>query len=186
MRIKYYVLGIIAVVAIAAMVYIFFIKPSSNLERFAAMKPVAEQSSNDAPATTTNEVSQQAQYCPQPDDLVKNGVDWTTKDKKWKNYTPSSATKILSFIGAQWVGVKVGKVICLYQTNEAVSFPVALEQTKSQLVLEPREGGWSALVNNRRFCKSSNVVDCPIFHEAAKALGNIYEEIKYDPKSKQN
>jgi len=123
-------------------------------------------------------------YCPQAKTLVKDkksGAKWITQDGKWTHYTPSSAKKILSFQGAQWVGVKVGKIICLYKTDEAVSFPVALEQTRVQAVLEPRAGGWSALVGNRRFCKSANVVDCPYYTEPPKDISNIYEEIEYAP-----
>ena len=127
--------------------------------------------------------SQQAQFCPQPEKLIKKDVKWTTEDAKWENYTPSSATKILGFIGAQWAGIKVGTIICLYQTNEAVSFPVALEQTRSQLIVEPKAGGWSSLVGNRRFCKSASVADCVYFIELPKDISNIYEEIKYDPKT---
>ena len=60
---------------------------------------------------------------------------------------------------------------------------MALEQTLSQLILEPRSAGWSALVGNRRFCKSANTVDCAYLIEPPKDTSNIYEEIKYAPKA---
>lgn len=154
------------------------------MERFAAEQPNPAQTvtgSDILPTTATP--SEPAQYCPEPETLIKNDFKWTTPDQRWENYTPSSATKVVSFVGAQWVGIKVGKIICLYQTNEAVAFPVALEQTSSQLILEPNSAGWSALVNNRRFCKSASVADCKYFNEPEENMGNIYEEIKYDPKA---
>jgi hypothetical protein len=108
-------------------------------------------------------------------------IKWITKDRKWENHTPSSATKILNYLGAQWIGIKVGKIICLYQTDEAVSFPMALENTRSLSVVEPRGAAWSALIDNRKFCKSANVADCRFFLEQPKDISNIYKEIEYAP-----
>lgn len=122
-------------------------------------------------------------YCPQAKDLSKAGTKWTTPDGKWTNYTASSATKVNKFTGAQWVGIKVGKIICLYETNEAVAFPLALEKKISSLILEPKGvAGWSALVGNRRFCKSTSVADCPYYKKQSTDVKDVYEQIKYAPK----
>lgn len=123
-----------------------------------------------------------AYFCPQADSLIKQDSFWTTKDQQWKNYTPSSASKVTSFLGAQWAGIKIGKIICLYQTNEAVAFPLAVEKVKGQPVSEPSGGGWSALTSNRRFCKSTSIADCVFMLELPKNIDNIYEEIAYNPK----
>lgn len=125
----------------------------------------------------------QTQFCPKREDLFKQGVYWTTKDGKWRNYTYSSADKIINFIGAQWAGIRVGKVICLYYTNEAVSFPLAIEQVTSQGTSEPSGLGWSSLSGNHRFCKSASIADCGFYYEAPKDLGNLYDEIKYNPRA---
>jgi len=122
------------------------------------------------------------QFCPKSEDLFRQDVYWATKDGKWKNYTPSSADKIINFIGAQWSGIHVGKIICLYQTNEAVSFPLAIEQVTSQGVNEPSGLGWSALANNFKLCKSASIADCGFHYEPPKDTGNVYEEIKYNPR----
>lgn len=130
------------------------------------------------------------QSCPLPVELVKKGMYWVvedkvTKDEKWKSFTSSSATKVLSFNGAQWRGIKVGSITCLYITDEAVSYPLALEQKISRSILEPISNEWSALVNNIRMCKSSSVADCKYFVQPPKDISNIYKEIEYAP-SKDN
>jgi len=179
MRTKLIILGTIAAIIIAVAMFMFFRNSSSSMRKFASGTPTdTSQNINTGDPTST---AQPAKFCPQPEGLIKDGVKWVTADRKWENYTPSSATKILNFLGAQWVGVKVGKIICLYQTNEAVAFPVALEQTRSLLALEPKNLAWSALVVNRKFCKSASVADCPYFLEAPKDISNIYKEIEYAP-----
>jgi hypothetical protein len=125
------------------------------------------------------------QFCPQTEDLIKQETFWITKDQRnrWKSYTPSTASKVQGFLGAQWAGIKIGKIICLYQTNEAVTFPLAVEQVSSQSMLEPSGGGWSALTKNHRFCKSTSVVDCSFSPEPQRDNSNIYKDIGYNPKS---
>ncbi len=124
-------------------------------------------------------------YCPMPGDLEKQGDYWQSKNREWISYTPSLANKISKFSGAQWIGVGVGKIICLYLTNEEVSFPLAIEQKYEQLIVEPvnGEGGWSTLVENRyRMCKSASAADCFFFVEAPKKVDDVYSEIQYKRK----
>jgi len=121
------------------------------------------------------------QFCPQAEELVLNGDMWQTENGNWKSFTQSSATKVQGFIGAQWMGIKVGKIICLYHTNEAVAFPLAVEHAINKPILEPSGYGWSALTGNRKFCESASVADCAYFTEAPKDITNIYKEIEYDP-----
>ncbi|MEI8054751.1 MAG: T4SS-associated protein EirA [bacterium] len=134
-------------------------------------------------AATPNNVATAKLFCPQAEDLIKEKEFWVTRDGKWKNYTPSTATKVTSFLGAQWSGIKIGKIICLYQTNEAVGFPLAVEQMSSQAILEPSGSGWSALTGNRRFCKSASIADCYFLPEPQRDTSNIYKEIEYNPKA---
>lgn len=178
MRFRYYILGAIAIAAVT--VYIFKRGSGSAMKKFAAGGPVATKQSSKTKANVRN---QPPMYCPEPKILVKKDTNWVTPDDKWQNYTSSSATKIVSFVGAQWVGVRVGKMICLYKTDEAVSFPLALEQKRSKLILEPKSAAWSALVGNRKFCKSTSVADCPYFVQLPKDTKDIYKEIKYAPVS---
>lgn len=186
MRSKYYILlGVLGVVIVAAILVLK--NQNSGMKQFAAGRPITAVYGEEVAqpgGNTTSRVPPPAQFCPGPEMLVKDNTQWGTADKKWESYTPSSATNITNFIGAQWVGIKVGKVICLYQSNEAVSFPVALEQARSQLISEPKGVSWSALVGNRRLCKSSSVADCSYFVEASKDLSNVYQEIEYAPEKR--
>lgn len=134
-----------------------------------------------AQASSSQADKLQMQYCPKSEELFKQKEYWTTKDGKWRNYTPSSANNIINFTGAQWAGIHVGKIICFYQTNEAVSFPLAVEQVTSQGTNEPSGLGWSSSSGNYRFCKSANIADCGFYYEEAKDMGNLYNEIKYNP-----
>ena len=155
------------------------INQGSAMRKFSAGGPIAMEL-DDVGFSAAN---LPPRYCPDIEELQKTDLKWTTRDGKWENYTPSLGTKVLNFIGAQWLGIKVGKIICLYQTDEEISFPLALEQTKAQLILEPQGGGWSSLIDNHRLCKSSSVADCPYTVEPPRSTDNIYDEIKYAPKS---
>jgi hypothetical protein len=167
-------------------VIIFLAMPVSG-QSLAMTKPPEIKASNitteEIVKNTATKPVQITKFCPQIEELTKKGDFWVTTDNKWKNFTPSSATKVLNFLGAQWVGIKVGKIICLYQTNEAVAFPLSLEQLISQPIPEPSKLGWSALVDNRKFCKSTNVADCPYLAEPQQDNRNIYKEIEYNPSS---
>jgi hypothetical protein len=181
-----YALVIIIVVFLAILGYFGykkFIASSTPFGSGGAYNPVF--AGDGAANKNTMQPNTPAQACPQAGALSKQGDRWVTPDGKWKNFTPSTANKVLGFLGAQWAGVKVGTIICLYQTDEAVSFPLAVEQTSSQSILEPDKLGWGALVNNRRFCKSASVADCVYFAEPSKDVVNVYQEIKYNPSAAQ-
>ncbi len=183
MRTKYYLLGASVAIVTAIAIYKLFFNQQSDLEKFIAInnKTIA---TTQASGDVTSVFPHKQHFCPNLTELTKKDLTWTTIDEKWQNYTPSSANKIITFTGAQWIGIKVGKIICLYQTDEAVNFPLALEQTRSQIILEPSGDGWSALINNHKLCKSANPADCPYTIEPPKDTGNIYEEIKYNPLKK--
>jgi hypothetical protein len=121
--------------------------------------------------------------CPHASELIKQGDVWGTADAEWRSYTPSGATQIVSYLGTQWDGIKVGHIICLYQTNEAVSFPLALNKIRGQVIIEPSGFGWSALTGTHKFCQSANVADCPFYSEPVQGPVDIYAEIKYNPAS---
>lgn len=183
MKIKYYVWTILIVAIISVFAFMYFRHSGETMTQFAAGGPMRGAIDSQGNSTKPNATSdQKPRLCPSPDILVKQDLNWATPDDKWQSYTPSSATRILSFTGAQWIGIKVGKIICLYETDEAVSFPVALEQTRSDLVIEPSGLGWSALTNGRKFCKSASVADCAYFLEQPQDVSDVYQEIKYAPK----
>lgn len=143
------------------------------------------QISNNQPLVATIAANPQY-FCPQDKDLVKDGLWWSSRDGAWKCYTQSFAKSIDTFIGAQWVGVKVGKIICLYRGKEGMDFPIALERVHVKEVLEPSGAAWSALVRGYKFCRSINVADCPFYIKPTETAGEIYEQIKYTGGIKDN
>jgi hypothetical protein len=106
---------------------------------------------------------------------------------EWKSFTQSFVTEIGSFIGAQWTGINVGKIICLYQGKNSFEFPIAIEQKESTLFLEPTSDNWSTKINGYRICQATNVADCPFFVQGTEATSaDPYEQIKYNPTPEQN
>lgn len=117
-------------------------------------------------------------YCPLTKDLKKQGLRWEIGDT-WTSYSESFSTHITAFLGAQWTGIKIGKVICIYQGDGKFDFPIALEPKRNKVIMEPAGQYWSALVQNYKFCKSSNIYDCPFSAKPAEKTVNIYEAIRY-------
>src|SRR3990167_2770190 len=79
--------------------------------------------------------------CPPIQALTKNQkMEWSAKGG-WKSYGTSFVEKIASFSGAQWNGVNLGQIICVYNGKEKTDFPVLL--VYHTLAIEPQENGWS-------------------------------------------
>jgi len=117
-------------------------------------------------------------YCPKPDELAKIGLWWKVGDI-WKSYSESFVNHIQSFTGAQWIGVKVGKIICFYRGREKLTFPIALETAHPVLVPEPIGENWVSTKEGYKKCFSDNVTDCPFTQQKRTDTTNIYEQIKY-------
>lgn len=136
------------------------------------------------PAAVASAQGQKPQFCPFAKELTKQDLSWVV-GSTWKSYNESFVTKIKSFVGAQWIGIRVGKIICLYQGDKSFDFPIALELVKSRIIDEPAGAYWSALVNNHKFCQSSNVFDCPFYVQKPKDTKEIYKDIEYQPRTNQ-
>lgn len=120
-------------------------------------------------------------FCPLVKDLRKQGVYWVSGDN-WRSYSESFTNRIGSFIGAQWIGVQVGKIICLYVSDDKnFDFPISLEQIQSSIVIQPNGNSWSALIDNHKICHSTNVVDCPFYVKQEEKIDDIYKAIEYNP-----
>jgi hypothetical protein len=118
-------------------------------------------------------------YCPLISELVKENLLWSARSGLWKSYSQSFAKEIDRFIGAQWIGVNVGKVICLYQGKGSFDFPIALEPAKAILILEPKGDTWRIERDGYKICKSINITDCPFFTKIEEGDVDVYENIKY-------
>jgi hypothetical protein len=98
-------------------------------------------------------------YCPNPTELIKAGLYWGTATGDWKSYSESFDNSIVSFAGAQWIGINVGKMICIYKGNLNLSFPITIQN--DVLSQAPSGGRWGKDLGGYRNCRSNNIADCP-------------------------
>jgi hypothetical protein len=118
-------------------------------------------------------------FCPPVEALVRNPEkqSWAAPGG-WKTTSPSFLRTIDSFVGAQWVGVSIGEVICVYAKSSRSSFPVTLQRGK--LVPTPLVGGvWSEDKGGYMECKSNEVKNCPFFTQVPKKMENVYEQLDF-------
>ncbi len=125
-------------------------------------------------------------YCPDASELIKNDLWWSARDGRWKSYSESFADSIDNFIGAQWLGAVVGKIICIYQGKQSFDFPISLEPAKTAAILEPKGSLWTAKAAGVKICHSSNTHDCPFATSKPQENSDIYQQIAYDPNRNAN
>jgi hypothetical protein len=123
-------------------------------------------------------VTQQTFYCPSPQELVKNGFYWGAATNGWKSYSESFDTSVVSFVGAQWVGIKVGKMVCIYKGNLALSFPITIQN--DTLAQAPQGGMWGQDQGGYRNCRSTNMLDCPFIVQSQSVnIQQIYKSLDF-------
>jgi hypothetical protein len=117
-------------------------------------------------------------YCPKPSDLIKNGMFWGTAHGGWKSYSESFDNSISSFIGAQWAGVSVGKMICIYKGNLAMSFPITIQN--DSIAQTPSGALWGKDLGGYRNCHSTNPADCPFIVKSQSVnMSQIYNSLDF-------
>ena len=123
------------------------------------------------------QIKQDMFYCPPPSQLYLDKNKWKTKFG-WKSYEVSFTKKISRFVGAQWQGVNIGRITCLYQSVNANDFPVQL--STDSLVYVPSKPLWRKLPSGVHNCVSVNnsVCDCPFSYVKSKGKQTINEVIK--------
>ena len=67
-------------------------------------------------------------------------LTWSAQDG-FKSYEMSFIDQLTTFLGAQWNGVKVGQVTCVYSGKPKTAFPILL--VYGTLAIEPTGGKWS-------------------------------------------
>lgn len=113
--------------------------------------------------------------CPEPSALVKNTTKMTFASKGgWKSYERSFVTQVDTFKGAQWQGINVGQVMCVYTGKPAGTFPIYLYF--DHLTLTPNGGNWVAQKGQYSNCGSKNRNDCPITVRLPPKQQNMYQE----------
>lgn len=121
---------------------------------------------------TTNE------YCPSPTTLVKKDLYWSAPGG-WVSYGESFDDKITQFTKAEWIGINVGKIVCVYKGNERLAFPIALEQKRPHLSPSPTGPNWSKDLGGRKECVSDQVANCPFQLIKAQAPKDIYKDLDF-------
>lgn len=117
-------------------------------------------------------------YCPEPDQLVKKDLYWNAEGG-WISFGESFDKQITGFVKAEWVGVNVGRVICIYQGDRKYSFHIVLEQKHHKSIPIPNGQNWRAEKSGRKECLASNVKDCPFTIEETKPTEDIYKELDF-------
>lgn len=92
-------------------------------------------------------------HCPDVDMLTHNKMYWGAPGG-WVSHDESFVKKISSFVAAQWQGINIGKVMCVYVGEKGVDFPVVLQQQHADLVPEPHGLYWGKNQNGVINCIS--------------------------------
>lgn len=116
--------------------------------------------------------------CPTANQLVKKDLLWEASGG-WVSYGESFDKHVTKFVRAEWIGINVGKIICIYKGDKKYAFPIALEQKHNKLAPTPKDYQWSKDLGGRKECISSNVNDCPFTFEQPRKEGNIYENLDF-------
>ncbi len=116
-------------------------------------------------------------HCPAVNQLKRNtNLVWEGPNG-WKSYGESFSAEVDHFINAQWIGVNVGKIICIYAGKGKATFPISIE--REDLVTNPAGGKWGRDEGGYKNCHSMKASDCPFLIEKPKAVGDIYQEIDF-------
>jgi len=117
--------------------------------------------------------------CPPVKSLMRSpSTQYWAAPGGWQSPNMSFLTTLDTFVGAQWVGVNVGHIICIYAETKRHTFPVTLQQ--HQLIPVPKVGGlWSANKGGYEECVSHNPHDCPFSVEVHKPIKDVYKQLDF-------
>ena len=104
-----------------------------------------------------------AQYCPALNQLTldRSTRIWSASGG-WKSYDASFTTQIGQFLGAQWIGIKIGQIACIYAGKNQYTFPILLVHNK--LVKTPEGGVWKKNENDDHYhCVTHKISQCPFY-----------------------
>lgn len=129
------------------------------------------------PAPILPNTTSEQQLCPSVEKLTRDEYNFWHAPGDWKSNTPSFDSTLDAFIGAQWVGVNLGEIICVYQKGAGKSFPVTLQ--RRILVFAPQGGQWSIDKGGYEDCKSLLIRDCPFFVQVRHRPKNPYDDLDF-------
>lgn len=118
-----------------------------------------------------------SEFCPAVNTLSKTSDDFWVSTTGWKSTNPSFLKKIQSFLGAKWIGVNLGEVVCVYGNTVKKEFPVNLH--RPLLVVTPSSGKWTEEKSGHKVCISNNVEDCPFAIHKASPTEDVYKQLDF-------
>lgn len=129
----------------------------------------------------SDEITLEEQFCPPVTSLVQDPEKktWSAPDN-WYSLNPSFLRTLTRFVGAQWIGVGVGRIICTYASAEQSSFLVDLQ--RNNLVSMPVGGLWSKDKGGYKDCFASDVRQCSYSAIKRVAPKDVYEQIDFHNK----
>jgi hypothetical protein len=118
-------------------------------------------------------------YCPEPSQLIKKGLNWeSTTNIVWKSSQSSFGEAISHFLGAQWQGVKVGPMTCIYESQTKGVFPITIQN--NHLFEQPTQKNWHLGEDNYINCASNNIKDCPLTPKVKEKTPSSMRQIFQD------
>lgn len=170
---------------LSSLLYLLLSISITSLAQTSPSPPMPINTAPNTPATTNvnstiprNELKED--YCPPSTSLSHNNDMTWTAPGGWKNSSLSFLKNIQTFIGAQWIGVTLGEVLCLYIKEGRGAFPLTLQ--REILAVSPTGGNWSGDKGGYKDCKSNDVVQCPFFIKVPappQKPSEIYEQLNF-------
>jgi len=120
-----------------------------------------------------------ASYCPALNELTLDTATriWSAPGG-WKSYEQSFATEITQFLGAQWIGIEIGQIACIYAGKEKYTFPILL--IYNTLVQAPKDGAWQENTKDGYYhCTNSQINQCP-FYPVKKRQSEDFSNLQYN------
>ena len=120
--------------------------------------------------------------CPAVTSLSQQKMFWGAPGG-WVSFNPSFITKVTTFVAAQWQGIKLGKVLCVYTGNKGMDFPIVLQQTEAQLVPKPVGLQWAPVNDSLLNCTAAqgqplSPAQCAFIVERPVNQQNPYQELE--------
>ncbi len=117
------------------------------------------------------------ELCPPVEDLYQNDdLTWSAPGG-WKGSNPSFMHSVQHFVGAQWIGVNVGEVLCQYAKEGRPDFPVTLQ--KQIVTMSPTGGKWTEDKGGYKDCKSNKIIDCGFEEQVQHESETLYEDLNF-------
>ncbi|EKD77566.1 MAG: hypothetical protein ACD_42C00290G0004 [uncultured bacterium] len=138
--------------------------------------------------TSTTTTAEPDAFCPNINDLKKDPVkgNWTANNNvgAWKSYDLSFATNPIQFVGAQWIGERIGQLTCVYTSEQRFTMqgkPVVQPTLPILLIyhaltFQPNEGLWKLAKKGLYNCHSQKRDDCPFKVRVKPIVKDVLEQ----------